>query len=147
MADPKKPQKRGGKRDSARQPPHASATSRWEWAVAGLGLAIVLGIVGYLGYGALTSPPSVPSISIALVAVETTPGGHVVRFSAHNSGASTASSLRIVGELRHGEAVIEASEAILDYLPPASVRRGGLIFQNDPSRYELRLLPKGYVEP
>lgn len=71
----------------------------------------------------------------------------MVRFSARNCHASTASTLRIAGKPGNGEAPVGESQANLDHLPPDSVPRGGLIFPNDPSRYERGLHPKRHVEP
>lgn len=127
--------------------PHGAATSKWEWVTAGLGLLLVLTTVGYLGYEALTTDPAVPDITIDHIGTEQTAGGYIVRFRARNSGPATAAALGISGELYDATAVIESSEVVLDYLPSNADRQGGLIFQNDPARYELRLEAKGYFDP
>jgi uncharacterized protein (TIGR02588 family) len=124
-----------------------TATSRLEWLSGGLGLLLVLTTLGYIGYNAMTSEETVPAVTIDHLSTEPTPGGFVVTFRARNSGPSTAASLLIRGDLRNGSRTVETSEVTLDYLPPRGERRGGLIFHNDPGRYELRLQPKGYLEP
>ena len=123
------------------------ATSKWEWVAGALGLLLVLGAVGYIGYNALTSDQSVPAVTLEHVGTQRTPGGYVVEFRARNSGPTTAASLTISGSLYDGTTEIETSEATLDYLPPKGERRGGLIFQPDPAEHELSLEAEGYVDP
>ena len=115
--------------------------------MAFLGLAAILGLVGYMAYFALTTDDSVPVITVEQVAIGRSGNSYVVVFQATSDSAATAASLRVQGELRDGPAVIETAETEIDYLPPFSRRKAGLFFQNDPARYELRLLPKGYDEP
>ncbi len=124
-----------------------STTSKWEWVAAACGLLLVLGTLGYIVYYALTTQAQVPAVTAEAIHTEPTRGGHVVRFRARNHNSATAAGLQITGELRQGSSVVETSEITLDYLPPFSEREGGLIFQEDPARYELRIIPKAYREP
>ena len=133
--------------EAAREVPHGAATSKWEWVSAAIGLLIVLGTVGFLGYKAVTTDPLAPDVTLDHIGTERTSGGHVVKFRARNSGPSTASGLSISGALLDGAQVIEESEVVLDYLPPRAEREGGLIFRSDPAGYELRLEAKGYLDP
>lgn len=142
---------RSSKRDrdqnaSARALPGA-ATSRWEWVSGGLGLALVVGMVGFIGFNALTTDPFVPAVTVDHLGTVRTPGGHVVRFRARNSSAATAAALTISGALYDGSTLLESSEVTLDYLPARAERHGGLIFQNDPAVHDLRLEARGYVDP
>lgn len=121
--------------------------SKWEWMIAALGFALVAGAIGYMAHHALTPRTAVPELTVERMSTHVTQGGYVVRFSARNRSNATAASLRIEGELRQGPSVVETSGATLDYLPSFSERRGGLFFQQDPNRHELRLSPKGYAEP
>ena len=146
MSSPAK-KNRDRPKDAAREPPHGAATSRWEWVTAGLGLLLVLGTVAYIGHEALTTAPLVPDVTLEHIRTEPTSGGHVVKFRAHNAGPSTAAGLSIIGELLDGAQVVEESEIVLDYLPAHGERLGGLIFRNDPARYDLRLEAQGYVDP
>jgi uncharacterized protein (TIGR02588 family) len=104
-------------------------------------------MIAYVAYYALTTESKAPAVTIEVMGVDVLPGAYVARFRAENRSSATAAALSVRGELRHGSAVVEASEATLDYLPPFSERRGGLFFQQDPRRYELRIVPKGYAEP
>ena len=137
-----------GPQEAAREGPPgggaAAPVSKWEWAVAAFGLALVAGTIGYSAYNALAAGAAVP---VERVGTHATQGGYVVRFSARNHSGATAAELRVEGELRRGASVVEASGVTLGYLPSFSRRQGGLFFQEDPDEYELRLLPKGYAEP
>ncbi|MBJ6127097.1 TIGR02588 family protein [Microvirga splendida] len=135
------------KSESSRQIHPGSTTSKWEWVAAACGLLLVLGTLGYIVYYALTTEAKIPDITAEAIRTEPTRGGHVVQFRARNHSSTTAAGLQITGELRQGSSVVERSEITLDYLPPFSEREGGLIFQEDPARYELRIAPKAYREP
>jgi uncharacterized protein (TIGR02588 family) len=62
-------------------------------------------------------------------------------------GGQAAAEVLVEGELAGEAGPHETSEATIDYLPPDSEREGGLFFGRDPSRHELRLRAKGYVDP
>ena len=125
----------------------AGGTSPWEAGVGALGLLLVLATVGFLAHQALTTRGASPAISVEVVAVSPISGGHLVRFRARNAGERTAAAVRIRGELRREATIIERNVAVLDYLPAAGEREGGLIFQEDPNSYQLRLSAEGYADP
>ena len=137
----------GGSGGSSQDKNAASPTSKWEWAVAALGLALVVGGIGYMAHHALTTDAKVLEVTVERVSTHATQGGYVVTFAARNHGNATAASLRVEGELRRGPSVMETSGATVDYLPSFSERWGGLFFREDPDRHELRLFPKGYAQP
>lgn len=147
MKTPPQNRREASEKRSRGQEGAASYTSKWEWVAAALGLLIVLGMLGYVGYHGLTATASVPVVTIEHAGTEAIPGGYVVRFRALNSSSSTASALRVAGELRDGGEVVESGQAVIDYLPGYSERQGGLFFRQEPNRYELRLYPLGYVDP
>ena len=71
---------------------HAPPTSKWEWAVAALGAALVAGAIGYLVYHALTIGEGVPEVVVEHAGTRAVQGGHIVRFLARNRGSTTAAS-------------------------------------------------------
>lgn len=144
---PSRNSKQNRQQEEARQPPPGAATSKWEWVSAALGLLLVLGTVGYIGYNAVTTEAFPPVVTVEHTGTEPTSGGYVVKFRARNSGPATASALAISGELVDGSAVVEKSEVVLDYLPSHGEQQGGLIFRTDPAGLELRLEAKGYLDP
>jgi uncharacterized protein (TIGR02588 family) len=128
--------------NAARRPVPAT-----EWVVAAIGAALVAGTIGYLVFLALSRDEAPPDVQVVAGSVHAARHGYVVEFRAINAGAKAAAELLIEGELEGPDGVVETSEATIDYLPPRSEREGGLIFSQDPRRYELRLGAKGYVDP
>lgn len=129
------------------QPKIAEKTSRLEWAVALLGLALVLGAAGYMAAYGLTGAKGPPILTIAKVSVVPTAGRHSVRFEARNAGDTTAASVQLAAELRAGDELVERAQTVIDYLPRGSRREGAFIFDHDPAAYELDLRIEGYSEP
>lgn len=121
--------------------------SRWEWVAAAVSTALVLAVVGYLLYDAVARPRTPPSIQVAADTVLRSGDLWLVEFRAANDGHETAAAVKIEGELMRGDSSVEASEAVLDYVPGRSVRHGGLFFRQDPRAYRLELRAHGYQEP
>ncbi len=122
-------------------------TSRWEWMAAAVSTLLVLGVVGYLLYDAVGRPRTPPAVTVRADTVVKAGGVWLVRFRAENHGHETAAAVKVYGELKEGGQAVEASEAVLDYVPGGSVRRGGLFFRADPRAYRLELRALGYQEP
>lgn len=121
--------------------------SRWEWVAAILSTLLVLGVVGYLLYDAVARPRTPPAVTVQADSVLKAGGLWLVEFRARNDGHQTAAAVRVEGELKEGERTVETSEAVLDYVPGESVRRGGLFFRADPRAYRLELRAHGYQKP
>lgn len=129
----------GGKRGVARIPP-------LEWAVAGVGLALVLGTAVFLGSQAYADR-SPPDISLRVDSVVQLRTGYLVRVEAVNVGGTTADAVIVEGVLASASGVAERSEMSYQYLPPNSPRTGGLFFTRDPRQFQLTLRPMGYEAP
>jgi uncharacterized protein (TIGR02588 family) len=121
--------------------------SRWEWVAAAVSTLLVLAVVGYLLYDAVARPRTPPAVTVHAEGVLRAGGLWLVEFRARNHGHTTAAVVKVEGELREGERTVESSEAVLDYVPGESVRRGGLFFRADPRAYRLELRALGYQEP
>jgi uncharacterized protein (TIGR02588 family) len=128
-----------------RQPRHA--VPLLEWIVAGLGVLLVGGAIGYLVFHSTTRGQTPPDIRVGAEQVLDLNHGYVVQFRARNEGGSAAAQVAIEGELVGPDGAIERGEAVIDYLPPRSDRTGGLLFTGDPRRGELRLRATGYAKP
>lgn len=141
---PQKADRKTGKSETER----AAPTSPLEWVAAGIGALLIAAMIAYMVQYGLREHGEVPG-RIDITVVETQAGGHghTVRFQIRNRTTATAATLRVRGELRSGDRVVETAEAEFDYLPPYSERFGGLIFQQDPARFELRIVPTSYSEP
>lgn len=117
------------------------------WAIALLGLVLVLGSIAFLLYEAAAGDSSPPDVTVRVESVLATRNGFLVRFRAVNEGGTTAEGLTVEGVLRSGAESVETSNTTLQYVPAHSEREGGLFFTSDPRQYELQVRAKGYEQP
>ena len=122
-------------------------TAAWEWGIAACGLAFVLLVLLELGWTAAFEQRLPAQLSASPISIEKSGSGFLLRFEVANDGDETAARLLVSGTLRRDGAAVERSEAVIDYVPAHSTRRGGLMFRLDPSAYELILRPEGYSDP
>jgi uncharacterized protein (TIGR02588 family) len=122
--------------------------SPWEWAVALVGVLVVLGAMGFLGYEAIVNKTGPPAVTVRADAVHATQGGYLVQIRASNQGGATAAKVLVQGVLTNASGDrAETSETLFDYVPAHSSRAGGLFFTQDPHQFQLQLRAQGYVEP
>lgn len=119
-----------------------------EWLSAGIGLAISIAIVAMLALEARQQrdgePPLMQAVPVGLFAAA---DQFVLNVEVSNAGHQTGAGVQIEGSLKQGEAAIETSSATLDYVAGQSKRRAGLVFTQDPRRFQLELRIVGYEEP
>jgi uncharacterized protein (TIGR02588 family) len=137
---------RRGAKTGVRAQPRAHAVPLLELIVGGLGAVLVGGAIAFLTYHSLMRDRTPPDVRVVAERVLELADGYLVQFRAFNEGGSPAAAVTIEGELA-GPEETELSEAVLDYLPPRSDRKGGLWFSQDPRTGELRLRAMGYVKP
>lgn len=118
-----------------------------EWAVACLGLVLVVAVLGLLLYKAIWTESSPPQVTIRVISTVPVQNGFLVQFEAVNHGGSTAEGVVVAGELKRGTEQVETSHTTLDYLPPNSTKSGGLFFTHDPRQFEFHARAFGYEEP
>lgn len=77
------------------------------------------------------------------------PAGFVVEVTAVNrsGGSAAAVEVEVEGALMSGDAAIETSSLIFDYVPGRAERKGGLFFTQDPRRHRFAVRALGYQEP
>ena len=118
-----------------------------EWTVLGLSSVLVLSIIGFLVYSAVTVQDTPPKIIVSLGQPVPQAGHVVVPLVVGNKGYQTAKDLRvevIAGSGRRGE------RALLEfpYLPGQSSAKGWATFTQDPGNPDdllIRIL--GYSAP
>jgi uncharacterized protein (TIGR02588 family) len=130
------------KRNEEKGPPSIA-----EWAAAALGLLLVLGSLGVLGWEALRGEEGPPAISFEVRGVERRGESFVLKFAVFNSGPQTAADLHVSGTLKEGGQEVERSEMVFDYVPSESSRQAGLFFTRDPRGLELEMRAEGYQRP
>lgn len=119
---------------------------RLEWAIAAVGLGLVVACLSFLIYRAFAHEETPPDVTVAVEEIRAVGDGHLVRFEAFNHGGTAAAAVVVRGELVTGGAT-EVSEATLDFLPSESARRGGLYFRADPAGRRLTLRAVSYQDP
>jgi uncharacterized protein (TIGR02588 family) len=119
----------------------------WEWIVAYIGLALVLGSIGFMLYQAIAGDPSPPQVAVRTEAIRDLGHGYLVQIRAINQGGSAAANVGIEGMLTNHSGPIEVSQTILDYVPARSYRQGGLFFTHNPQQFHMQLRAMGYAEP
>lgn len=141
-------QRERGKRGNGGPGNGGELISRWEWLTAALGLLLVLGAIGYLGYEAVAGDDRPPALTVVVDSVTRSGGVHQVHFTVRNTGDRAGAAVvvegRLAGAAEGGE---ETSEVTLDHVPGRSERSGGLFFSSDPRAGRLELRPLGYSVP
>ncbi len=127
--------------------PKLETTSRLEWFAAIVSAAILLGMISYMIVYGLTQPNTPPHITLVGGQIEQIGQGYRIEFTARNDGSQTAAALQVRGVVRAGDAVVEESRAVIDYVPGMSERKGGLLFTRDPRQNTLELRGEGYSNP
>ena len=134
-------------RSASQKQQEKDAIPIWEWIVAGVGLVLVAGVIGFLIYEAFSGNRLPPDVKLSVNSVAQTRNGFLVTITAVNQGSITAEGVIIEGELRDLAERAEQSRTTIDYLPPRSEKRAGLFFTRDPRQFELHVRALGYEEP
>jgi uncharacterized protein (TIGR02588 family) len=126
---------------------HAKA-SVWEWVAAAIGAALVIAVIGFMAYQAIAARADLyPRISVSVDTIIGYGDGYIVEFRAENTGSATVAGLLVKGRISSDTGVVEESEVTIDFVPPKSRQRGGLLFTEDPRAYRLEVRPAGYDRP
>ena len=134
-------------RSTSQKQQEKDAIPIWEWIVAGVGLVLVAGVIGFLIYEAFTGKRLPPDVKLSVDSVVEIRNGFLVRITAVNEGGITAEGVIVEAELRSGTEPVERSRTTIDYLPPRSEKKAGLFFTRDPRQLDLQVRSLGYEEP
>jgi uncharacterized protein (TIGR02588 family) len=118
-----------------------------EWVASGVGLLLVLGLFGVIGWQAFNGAATPPAITVEVENVAPVEGGYRVLFRARNSAGEAAAQVEIEGTVTTTGAPPETSRVVLDYIPGHSERRGGLFFTWDARAGDLTVRATGFAEP
>lgn len=113
-----------------------------EWIIAAVAAVLVLGLVLFLAYEAVTQMGGEPDISLEVVKIVETGQTHVVVVSVINDGGATAADVEL--EARSGT---EESHVVLAYSPAQSVREVSMVFSQAVAAQDIALRVLGYVDP
>ena len=113
-----------------------------------MGLVMTLGILGSMGWEAMTvSEDRPPAIEARVERIVPTSAGYVAEIALRNDSPTTAAAVQIEGELTKADGTVATSQATVDYVPGASTRRAALSFTDDPRRARLEVRVLGFAEP
>ena len=118
-----------------------------EWVASGIGLLLVLGVFGVIGWQAFNGATMPPVITVEVDNVASVEGGHRVLFRARNTAGEAAAQVEIEGTVSTAGADAETSRVVLDYTPGHSERQGGRFFSRDPRSGALALRASGFADP
>ncbi|MDC0721433.1 hypothetical protein [Nannocystis bainbridge] len=122
-----------------------------EWSVFGVGLALVLGIVGYLIFHAVYHEDLPPRLGLTLGqswrSDDVEPPHFVVPVTITNHGDRTVADVLIEVTLVQGDTVLERNELRLPEVPRRGSREGAATLLHEPAPNQLRARVLGYGEP
>ncbi|MDP9840053.1 uncharacterized protein (TIGR02588 family) [Neorhizobium huautlense] len=132
----------------SRRPHSEKPDPHWvEWATGIVSAVLVVAMLGWVGYEALTDKDGPPEFRITITGIAPVSGGHRVEFDIANRATRTAATVNVRGEILDGSRTAEDAEVVIDYVPAQSKSSGALIFREDPGRHEILIRAVGYSDP
>ncbi|HEX2643681.1 MAG TPA: hypothetical protein VHU81_11875 [Thermoanaerobaculia bacterium] len=118
-----------------------------EWAVFGVSLALVLGLVGFLLYDAATCASAPPELVVRLGRAVPSGGGYAVPVEVRNQGDETAEGVHVEVALELPGQEAERADLDIAFVPRQSRRRAWVTFPVDPAAGRLTGRVLGYEVP
>ena len=118
-----------------------------EWVTGGIGLAIVLGTLTFIGYEALRGDAGRPALEAAVETSHTEPSRFFAVVVVRNTSRRAAAEVVVEGVARSKNGGEQRSEMRLDYVPGLSQRRVTLVFEGQPSEGGVAVRIVGYTTP
>lgn len=127
---------------------HPGRSPLIEWIFGGIGLALTLAMIGFIGWQAVShSSEEPPRIELRIEDVSRSGSGYVAEIVARNHSRSTAKGVEVEAVLSPGSAESETSTLTFDYIPGGSTVRGALHFSKNPTAGALQLRTLGHTDP
>ena len=118
-----------------------------EWAVFGVSLVLVLGLVGFLVYDATTCGSVPPELVVGLGRPVRSAGGYAVPVEVRNQGDETAEGVHVEVVLELPGKEPERADLEVAFVPRQSLRRAWVTFPADPAAGRLSGRVLGYEVP
>lgn len=118
-----------------------------EWITGLAGLAIVVAILGAIGWEAMRGGAGGPALHVTLETVTEGPGGYVAGIVVRNASRQAAADVLVEGRIQGADGGGTRSEVRLDYVPGLSERRAVLTFPSAPQPPGVALRVLGYTTP
>jgi uncharacterized protein (TIGR02588 family) len=118
-----------------------------EWVTGAVGLAIVLGTLGFIAYEAFRNGPEEPRLQATIETSGPVPTGFSATVTVKNESRRAAAEVLVEGVLRSRDGTEVRSEVRLDYVAGLSTRRGTLVFPRAPDAGGVAVRIVGYTTP
>ncbi|MGE6741316.1 TIGR02588 family protein [Allorhizobium pseudoryzae] len=118
-----------------------------EWTTGVVSILLVLALVGFIGWEALTKSDETPELAVRVADIAQKGEVYVVRLELDNRSPATAAAVRVTGSVTAADGTAEVSETTFDYAPAESTTKGGLLFRQNPLAGRLEVRATGYTEP
>ena len=112
---------------------------RIEWIAGSVSALVVLGMIGFFVYEAISGADGLPRLEVTVDPVDQIAGGTHLRYLIRNEGGRAASAVTLSVTLRRS--------VIVDYVPAHSQVSGGLNVPESARPGDLELTVDGYVDP
>lgn len=126
---------------------HSQTIPAMEWIVSFLGAILVSVMIATTLYQGVRSTGPYPELSVVIEHVEKTETAYLVVFKAQNTGDVTAADVTIEGQIIRDGLTIEMVSVTLNFVPAKSGAGGGMLFENDPNIFAMKLRVVSYTEP
>ena len=117
----------------------------WEWLMAGLGAAILVGALAFFAVQAM-NPPGPPSLTVTRDSVVQSGAQYLVMFHVRNEGRTVA-GVAVEGVLEQGGVAVERANVVIPFAPNNSEANGALVFERDPRLAQVRIVIRGFTDP
>ncbi len=120
-----------------------------EWTVFGVGTALIVATVGYLGVQAARPGAREPALSVTFGTPEPRAAGYLVPVEIRNASAGAAEEVTIEAalEMQGGGLAAETARITIGYLPGYARRTARVQFARDPREGRLVVRSVGYFTP
>lgn len=118
-----------------------------EWVAAACGAVVMLATLACLAWLAVTERHGTVDPVVRVLSIERQGERHHLRLRVENQGTVAAADLRVQGQLRRGDTVVEEAEVEFDHLPAGAHRDAGMFFREDPRQDRLDLSVSSYRRP
>lgn len=119
-----------------------------EWIAGALSCALVVALIAFLFYRAVSEDAPTPDLSVTIEGIEQAAGGTIVRIAVANSGDAAASAVTVHAARRDAPEGDAGRQIEFDYVAGHAVRRGAFVFPDAaiaPGDLEVEI--GGFVEP
>ena len=116
---------------------------RIEWIAGSVSALVVLGMIGFFVYEAISGADGLPRLEVTVDPVDQIAGGTHLRYLIRNEGGRAASAVTLSVTLPDGG----RRSVIVDYVPAHSQVSGGLNVPESARPGDLELTVDGYVDP